>query len=47
MGDKLPHELLIITRRKAKLRNAFSNITAVDIKLSKARISKVTQSSSF
>ena len=36
-GNDLPHELLLMTRQKAKLRNAFNNNnTLADIKLSKA-----------
>ena len=35
-GNKLPHELLLTTRQKAKLRNAFSNNMLTDLKLSKA-----------
>ena len=35
-GNDLPHELLLMTRQKAKLRNAFNNNTSADIKLSKA-----------
>ena len=48
MFDKnnLPHELLLTTRQKTKLRNAFNNMSA-DIKLSKAQISKIIQSGGF
>ena len=35
-GNELPHELLLTTRQKAKLRNAFSNNMLTDLKLSKA-----------
>ena len=35
-GNDLPHELLLTTRQKAKLRNAFSNNMLTDLKLSKA-----------
>ena len=35
-GNYLPHELLLTTRQKAKLRNAFNNNKSADIKLSKA-----------
>ena len=38
-GNNLPHELLL-TRQKAKLRNAFNNNMSTDLKLSKAQISK-------
>ena len=39
-GNDLPHELLLTTRQKAKLRNAFNNKTSADIKLSKVQINK-------
>ena len=35
-GNNLPHELLLTTRQKTKLRNAFNNNMSTDIKLSKA-----------
>ena len=41
------HELLLITRQKTKLRNAFNNNMSTDIKLSKAHITKITQSGGF
>ena len=43
MFDKndLPHELLLTTRQKTKLRNAFNNNMLTDLKLSKAQISKI------
>ena len=40
-GNNLPHELLLTTRQKTKLRNAFENNMSTDIKLSKAQISKI------
>ena len=43
----LPHELLLTTRQKTKLRNAFNNNMSTDIKLSKAQISKIIQSGGF
>ena len=43
----LPHELLLTTRLKAKLRNAFNNNMSIDLKLSKAQISKIIQSEGF
>ena len=46
-GNDLPHELLLTTRQKAKLRNAFNNNMQTDIKLSKAQISKTIQSGGF
>ena len=45
--DNLPHELLLITRQKTKLRNAFENNTSTDIKLSKAQIRKIIQLGGF
>ena len=46
-GNNLPHELLLITRQKVKLRNAFENNMSTNIKLSKAQISKIVQSGGF
>ena len=46
-GNDLPHELLLTTRQKTKLRNAFNNNMSTDLKLSKAQISKITQSRGF
>ena len=46
-GNDLPHELLLITRQKTKLRNAFSNNMSTDLKFSKAQISKIIQSGGF
>ena len=43
-GNDLPHELLLTTRQKTKLRNVFNNNMSTDLKLSKARISKIIQS---
>ena len=43
----LPHQLLLTTRQKVKLRNAFNNNMLTDLKLSKARFSKVIQSGWF
>ena len=39
-GNNLPDELLLTTRQKTKLRNAFENNMSTDIKFSKAQISK-------
>ena len=39
----LPHELLLVTRHKAKLRNVFNNNMPTDLKLSRAQISKTIQ----
>ena len=43
-GKYLPHELLLKTREKTKLRNAFNNHMPIDLTLSKAQISKIIQS---
>ena len=43
----MPHELLLTTRQKTKLRNAFNNNMSTDLKLSKAQISKIIQSGGF
>ena len=47
IGNDLPHELLLTTRQKTKLRNAFNNKMQADIKLFKAQISKIIQSGRF
>ena len=46
-GNDLPHELLLTTRQKTKLRNAFNNNMSADIKLSKTQIVKIIQSGGF
>ena len=46
-GDNLPHKLLLRTRQKTKIRNAFNNNTSTNIKLSKAQINKIIQSGGF
>ena len=46
-GNDLPHELLLTTRQKTKLRNAFTNNMSADLKLSKAQIFKIIQSGRF
>ena len=46
-GNNLPHELLLTTRQKTKLRNALKNNMSTDLKLSKAQISKLIQSGGF
>ena len=43
----LPHELLLTTRQKAKVVNAFNNNMSTDLKLSKVQISKEIQSVGF
>ena len=44
--NDLLHELLLTTRQKTKLKNAFNNNMS-DLKLSKAQISKIIQSGRF
>ena len=46
-GNNLPHELLLTTRQKTKLRNAFENNMSTDIKLSRAQIPRIIQSGGF
>ena len=46
-GNDLPHELLLTTRQKTKLRNAFNNNMSTDLKLSRAQISKIIQYGGF
>ena len=46
-GNNLPHELLLTTRQKTKIRNAFNNKMSDDLKLSKTQIFKTIQSGGF
>ena len=46
-GSNLFHELLLTTRQKTKLRNAFNNNMSTDLNLSRAQISKIIQSGEF
>ena len=46
-GNNLPHELLLTTRQKTKIRNAFNNNASTDTKFSKAQINKIIQSGGF
>ena len=46
-GNSLPHELLLTTKQKTNLRNAFENNMSTDIKLSRAQVSKIIQSGGF
>ena len=46
-GNDLPHELLMTTRQKTKLKNVFNNNMSTDLKLSKAQISKIIRSRGF
>ena len=45
-GNDQPH-VLLTTRQRTKLRNAFNNNMSTDLKLSKAQISKLIQSGGF
>ena len=38
--EELPHELLLATRQKTKIRNAFVSSMSTSIKLSKTQLSK-------
>ena len=46
-GNNLPHELLLTTIEKTKLRNTFQKNMSTDIKLSRAQVSKIIQSGGF
>ena len=46
-GNNFPHESLLTTRQKTKVRNAYDNNISTDLKLSKAQISKIIQSGGF
>ena len=46
-GNDQPHELLLTSRQKTKLRNAFNNNMSIDLKLSKAQIFKIIKSGGF
>ena len=46
-GNNLPHELLLTTTQKSKVRNAFDNNMSTDLTLSKAQIAKIIQSGGF
>ena len=37
-GNDFPHELLLTTRQKTKLKNAFNNNMSTDLKVSRAHI---------
>ena len=47
MENNLPHEILLTTRQKTKVRYAFNNNMSTDLKLSKTQISKMIQSGGF
>ena len=40
-GNNLLHKLLLTTRQKTKVRNALNNNMSIDLKHSKAQISKI------
>ena len=42
-GNDLPHDLLLKTWQKTKLRHAFNNNVSTDSKLSRAQIPKIIQ----
>ena len=46
-GNDVPHELLLTTRQKTKLKNAFNNSKSADTKLSKTQIVKIIQFGGF
>ena len=46
-GNNLPHELLLTTRQKTKVRNALNNNMSTDLKFSKAQVFKIIQSAGF
>ena len=46
-GNNLPHELLLATRHKTRLRNAINKNISTDLKLSKTQISKIIESGGF
>ena len=46
-GNDLSHELLLTTRHKMKLTNAFNNNMSTDLTLSEAQVSKIIQSGGF
>ena len=45
--NNLPHKLILITRQKTKVRNAFDNNMSTDLKLSNSQISKIIQTEGF
>ena len=46
-GNNFPHELLLTTREKTKLWNALEDNMSIDIKLSRAQLSKTIQLGRF
>ena len=47
LRNSLPHEFLLPTRQKTKVRNAFNSNVSTDLKHCKAQISKIFQSGRF
>ena len=45
--EELPHELLLTTREKIKIRNAFANNMSTVINISRAQLFKIIQSGAF
>ena len=45
--NNLPHELLLTTRQKTKITDAFNNNMSTDVKHSKTQITKITQYGGF
>ena len=45
--EKFPHDLLLTTGQKAKIRNALADNMLTDIKLSKTQLSKIIKSEGF
>ena len=45
--EELPHRLFLTTGQKTKIRNTFANNMSADMNLSKAQLSKTTQSEGF
>ena len=43
-GNDVPHESLLTTRQRKKLKNAFNDNVSTDLTLSKAQISRIIQS---
>ena len=46
-GNNLPHELLLTTRQKNSVRNAFGNNMSTDVKFSKSQSPKIIQYGGF
>ena len=44
-GNDLPHELLLTTKQRTKLRNVFNNNMNIDVKLSRAVVYYILEQS--